>query len=31
MDDLATRAYVKLARFQITLVVLIFLPAWTLR
>ena len=31
MDDLARRAYVKLARFQITLAVLIFLPAWTLR
>lgn len=30
MDDLAKRAYLKLARFQITLAVLIFLPAWSL-
>ena len=30
MDDLARRAYAKLARFQITLAVLIFLPAWSL-
>jgi protein-S-isoprenylcysteine O-methyltransferase Ste14 len=30
MDHLARRAYAKLARFQITLAVLIFLPAWSL-
>ena len=30
MDDLARRAYTKLTRFQITLAVLIFLPAWSL-
>jgi protein-S-isoprenylcysteine O-methyltransferase Ste14 len=30
MDDLAKRAYAKLARFQIALGVLIFLPAWSL-
>jgi|SoimicmetaTmtLMB_FD_contig_51_1008696_length_1019_multi_2_in_0_out_0_2 hypothetical protein len=30
MDDLARRAYTKLARFQITLAILIFVPAWSL-
>ena len=30
MDDLAKRAYARLARFQVTLAVLIFLPAWSL-
>src|ERR1700754_121748 len=30
MDDLARLAYSKLARFQIALALLIFLPAWSL-
>jgi hypothetical protein len=30
MDDLARRAYSKLARFQVALGLVIFLPAWSL-